>query len=100
MYFVVSKLTFEKQVTSRDARDLSALVDKLRSRFKISVQIAEEFQKSNVAAIVIAAVHPQENTLNQMVDEIVDLCENSGFGRVESENTIFEDFDSFNDSFD
>ncbi len=97
MYFVVTKLTFESQATSRDARELSQLVDKLRQRFKISVQIADEFHKSGVAAVVVAAVHSQEEHLSKLIDDIADSCENSGFGRIHSESTILEDFEAFAD---
>lgn len=97
MYFVVSKLTFEAQSTSRDARELSQLLDKLRQRYRISVQISDEFHKSGVAGIVVAAVHSQEEHLSKLIDDIADSCENSGFGRIHSESTILEDFEAFND---
>lgn len=99
MYFVVSKLAFESQQTPRDARELSQLVDKLRQRFRISVQIADEFHKSGTAAIVVAAVHSQEEQLSKLIDDIADSCENSGFGRIHSESTILEDFEAFNEEF-
>lgn len=97
MYFVVTKLTFEAQQTSRDARELSHLVDKLRQRFKISIQIADEFHKSGIAGIVVAAVHSQEEYLSKLIDDIAESCENSGFGRIHSESTILEDFEAYSD---
>ncbi len=100
MYFVVSKLAFESQQTARDARELSQLVDKLRQRFRISVQIADEFHKFGTAAIVVAAVHSQEEHLSKLIDDISDSCENSGFGRIHSESTILEDFEAFNEEFE
>ncbi|MFY7929087.1 MAG: DUF503 family protein [Oligoflexus sp.] len=100
MYFVVSKLTFEAQPTSYDARELSQLVDKLRNRFKISVQVSEEFHRSGTAALMVAAVHSQEEHLSKLIDDIADACENSGFGRINSENTILEDFEAFNEEYE
>jgi uncharacterized protein YlxP (DUF503 family) len=100
MFFVVTKLKFENQRSVRDARELSQLVEKVRQKFRISVQIADEFHKSGEAGIVVSAVHPQEEALSRMIDEIADLCENSGFGRIDSEHTILEDFEAFNDTFE
>lgn len=95
MFFVVTKLTFERQSTPHDAKDLAALVDKLRARFRISVEISEEFYKMNQAAIMVAAIHTDEMKLSNLIDKISDACEDSGFGRIYSENTILEDFEAF-----
>ncbi len=95
MFFIVSKLSFEPESTPRDSKELAQLADKLRQRFKISIQIADEFYKGGQAGIVVAAVHSQEMQLSSMIDEIADACENSGFGRIHSESTILEDFESY-----
>lgn len=97
MFFVVTKLTFERQSTPHDAKALAALVDKLRARFRISVEVADEFHKGGEAAVVVAAVHPSDMKLSSLIDAISDACEDSGFGRIHSENTILEDFESFQD---
>jgi 2'-5' RNA ligase len=95
MFFIVSKLTFEPEPTARDAKELAQLADKLRQRFKISIQIADEFYKGGQAGIVVAAVHREEMQLSNLIDEIADACENSGYGRIHSESTILEDFESY-----
>ncbi len=95
MFFVITKLTFESQAKAHDLRDLTSLVEKLRARFRISVEIADEFHKGGEAAVVVAAVHPSEMKLSGLIDAISDACEDSGFGRIHSENTILEDFESF-----
>lgn len=95
MFFVVTKLTFERQSTPHDAKDLAALVEKLRARFKISVEIADEFYKTNQAALMVAAIHKDEMKLSNLIDKVSDTCEDSGFGRIYSENTILEDFEAF-----
>lgn len=95
MYFVVTKLVFEAQTTKHDARELAQLADKLRQRFRISIQITDEFHKGGQAGIVVAAVHSQEMQLSNLIDEIADACENSGFGRIETEQTILEDFEAY-----
>lgn len=100
MFFIVTKLKFENQRSPGDARELSQLVDKVRQKFRISVQIADEFHKSGEAGIVVAAVHHQEEALSRMIDDIADLCENSGFGRIDSEHTILEDFEAYSDTFE
>ena len=95
MYFIVTKLVFESQPTQNDARELAQLADKLRQRFRISIQIADEFHKGGSAGIVVAAVHSNEMQLSNLIDEIADACENSGFGRIQSEQTILEDFEAY-----
>ncbi|MES2746331.1 MAG: hypothetical protein V4655_12945 [Bdellovibrionota bacterium] len=97
MFFVVTKLTFERQTTPHEGRELAALVEKLRARFKISVEIADEFHKGGEAGVVVAAVHTSEMKLSSLIDSISDACEDSGFGRIHSENTILEDFEAFQD---
>jgi hypothetical protein len=100
MFFIVSKLSFEPESTVRDAKELAQLADKLRQRFKISIQIADEFYKGGQAGIVVAAVHSQEMQLSSLIDEIADACENSGYGRIHSESTILEDFESYANDMD
>ncbi len=95
MFFAITKFTFERQSTPHDAKDLSALAEKIRTRFRISVEITEDFHKGGDAGIMVAAIHPNEMKLSNMIDAIADACENSGFGRIHSENTILEDFESF-----
>ncbi len=95
MYFAVTKLTFERQSTPHDAKDLAALAEKIRARFRITVEVTDEFQKGGEAGLMVAAVHRDEMKLSNMIDAIVDVCEDSGFGRIHSENTILEDFESF-----
>ncbi|MBC7661428.1 MAG: hypothetical protein H7249_17165 [Chitinophagaceae bacterium] len=98
MFFAVSKLTFETQAKPRDARDLAALVEKLRTRFRISVEIADEFHKGGDAGVIVAALHKDEMKLSSLIDAVSDACEDSGFGRIQSENTILEDFESFTEA--
>lgn len=100
MFFVVTKLTFERQSTPRDAKELAALVDKLKARFRISVEIADEFHKNGQAGILVAAVHSDEMKLSNLIDKISDACEDSGFGRIYSENTILEDFEAFQEEYE
>ncbi len=95
MFFIVSKLRFENVQTPYDAKQLAQLTEKLRNKFKISVQIADEFHKNGQAGIVLAAVHSQEMQLSQLIDDISDICEDSGFGRISSESTILENFESY-----
>lgn len=94
MYFAISKLIFENETSSHDQRELKSLIEKIRARFKITVRISEDFQKSGIPAIVLAALHPQQEALNQLLDNVVEFCELSGFGRIAEEKTILEDFES------
>lgn len=98
MFFAVSKLTFESSAKSHDARDLAALVEKIRARFKISVEVTDEFHKGGEAGIIVAALHKDEMKLSNLIDAVSDACEDSGFGRIHSENTILEDFEAFNEA--
>lgn len=97
MYFAVSKLVFSEGQTSSDKKQLASLIQKIRARFKVSVRsVSNAHGKQNsVNAIMIALLDRSDSGLTQQIDTIIDFCEDSGFGRVESEETIFEHFDAW-----
>ncbi|MFW7381684.1 MAG: hypothetical protein ACOH5I_22945 [Oligoflexus sp.] len=94
MYFAISKITFEQETTSYDHKELKSLIEKLRARFKITIRISEDFQKTGEPSIILAALHPQQEALSKLLDSVVEFCELSGFGRIADEKTILEDLDS------
>jgi uncharacterized protein YlxP (DUF503 family) len=97
MYFAISKITFSEGQTSYDKKQLASLIQKIRARFKVSIRsVGQDHRKQNgVNAIMVALLDRSEAALTQQIDSIIDFCENSGFGRVEGEETIFEDFDAW-----
>ena len=97
MYFAISKLTFSEGQTSSDKKQLAALIQKIRARFKVSIRSVgpAHGKESGINAIMVALLDRSETGLTQQIDSIIDFCENSGFGRVEGEDTIFEDFDAW-----
>jgi uncharacterized protein YlxP (DUF503 family) len=97
MYFAVAQITFEDEVTSYDYKELKSLTEKLRARFRICVRVADGSPQSAPPAIVIAALHPQQESLSRLLDQVVEFCENSGFGRIAEERTILEHLESLLD---
>jgi len=100
MYFAISKITFESELTSYDHKELKSLTEKIRARFKVTVRISEDFQKKGIPSIVLAALNPQQEALSRLLDSVVEFCELSGFGRIAEEKTILEDLESaFDESY-
>lgn len=97
MYFAISKLIFSEGQTSSDQKQLASLIQKIRARFKVSVRSVGQGsdKNSSVNAIMVALLDRSEAGLTKQIDAIIDFCEDSGFGRVEGEETIFEAFDAW-----
>ncbi len=96
MYFAVSKFTLDLDTeTSRDEKALKALCEKLRARFKIAVNSVNAGKGET--AIVVAALSRSEETLSQMLNDIGDFCEESGFGRVTDEETLLDHVDAISE---
>jgi uncharacterized protein YlxP (DUF503 family) len=94
MYFAVMKLTFAATMDSeKDRKDLKALAEKLRARFKICCAPCG-VEEGGVASLAITALSGSENQLSHTLDEIAIFCETSGFGRIESESTLLDDIQS------
>ena len=93
MYFAVVKLSFEDVVrsSSDDRKELFALVEKIRTRFKVCAAAVEE---GDATAIAVTALGSSEARLTQTLDAITDFCENSGFGRLDSEQTLMDHIDA------
>lgn len=97
MYFCVSKLVFEFDARlHQDDRDLKALAEKIRKRFKVSARPAA-LTETGEASLAIAAVDRSQEKLSRMMDEISELCEQSGFGRVDHELSLMDHFDNIED---
>lgn len=95
MYFVVAKLLFaDDGKTSYDAKEMQALLEKIRQRFKISVKSYHADKGSQTAdGILLAAVGQTSHQLEQLIDDIAEVCETTGFGRIEDEQVLIESFD-------
>ena len=90
-----SKFTFESELqTPYDAREINALVVRIRKKFKVCVRPAMEFKKEKIPAIVIATLGTTEQAISQQLDSIADFLEDSGFGRIDTEQTILDFIDS------
>ncbi|SMF55638.1 hypothetical protein [Pseudobacteriovorax antillogorgiicola] len=93
MFIAVTRIVFEDQQTTYDKRELKALTEKIKSRFHVCVKINKP-QEAGIPAIVISALEHSQNQLDQKLDRIADFCEESGFGRIDSEETFFEHIDN------
>ena len=94
MYYAVTKILFEDEATSYDHRELKSLQEKIRSRFPVCVRIADEFQHSGTPGLVIASLHSRQERLSGQIDSIIDFCEQSGFGRIKSEESLLDDLEA------
>lgn len=92
MYFAIVKLVFEDEgATSGDRKDLRTLVEKIRSKFKVAAAMLGENEGDGLA---IAALGSSEERLTQTLDAISDFCEDSGFGRIASEQALMDHMDT------
>lgn len=91
MYFAIVKLNFESGETSGDRKELRSLVEKIRAKFKVAAAITET---GGDPAVAIAALASSEERLSQTLDAITDFCENSGFGRIASEQALLDHIDT------
>ena len=96
MYFAVVKFSFEANAdTAQDRRDLRQLTEKIRSRFKVCAAACDEDAGSN--AVAITALASTEERLTHTLDAIAEFCESSGFGRIESEQSLVDHIDALAD---
>lgn len=96
MYFGLIKIEFDREdLTQHDRKEMHSLVEKLRNRFKACVKPSAEFQKTGEPSVCIATLGASEGELNREIEEILDFCDTSGFGRIAEESVIIDHFDSY-----
>lgn len=93
MYVAVSKIVFEAGESPYDNREIKSLVTSLEKRFAICAKNCKDPGTGQYSIVTTLLDHKQES-LNQRLDKISDFCEESGFGRIESERTFFEHIDN------
>ena len=74
-------------------KDLKSLVVKLRARFTACVKVDQMATRKSAPTLVIAQLNAHQSSLQNQMDQIIDFCEDSGFGRVESEEAIMDILD-------
>jgi uncharacterized protein YlxP (DUF503 family) len=99
MFFAVAKFSFEAsgKEGSDDRKELRNLVEKIRARFKVSCAIVSKEEDEGTAAIAVAALGGTEESLDKTLDGIAEFCENAGFGRIESEQTLLDHIDALDE---
>lgn len=81
MYIGLLDIVLEwEQATANDRKEIASLVQKIRSRYKLTVN--SEYEGEEWVNIYVAFLHPKESTIKNLADEICDLCERSGIGRI------------------
>jgi len=99
MYFAVMKVTLEVTTPEFPTRkDLTALVEKIRGKHRVACMVVSSLEDEGTPAIAVAGLANSEESLSRQLDSIVNLCEEAGLGRVESENTLLDHLDSFADT--
>ena len=93
MYVSISRLAFEDESTAYDNRELLNLIKKLKIKFPISVRMGHENGEQG-RVLYFTYVHESPQKVHGLIDKIIDFCENSGFGRIESEDSFLEHFDT------
>ena len=96
MYFAVAKFSFESsgKPGTDDRKELRSLVEKIRSRFKVSCAIVSQEDDAGTTAIAVSALGGTEEALDRTLDGIAEFCESAGFGRIESEQTLLDHIDA------
>jgi hypothetical protein len=97
MYFAVVKLTFEAAArldAEADRRELRALAEKLRARFKVCAAVCES--PGDVPALAVTALGSSAEKLSQSLDALSEFCETS-YGRIESEEALLDHVDNVGD---
>ena len=98
MYFAVVKLCFESSADQAvDRKALHGLAEKLRARFKVCAAACEGEGDATISALAITALGSSEERLSHTLDGISEYCEASGFGRIESEQTLMDHIDALAD---
>lgn len=101
MYIGLLDICLEwEQVTKNDRKEIAALVQKIRSRFKLTVN--SEYEGEEWVNIYVAFLNPKESTIKNLADDVCDLCERSGIGRIAEvdltlESLVGEDEDDYDD---
>lgn len=81
MYISLLDIVLEwEQATANDRKEIASLVQKIRSRYKLTVN--SEYEGEEWVNIYVAFLHPKESSIKNLADEICDLCERSGIGRI------------------
>ena len=100
MYFLVSKITFaDDDSTSYDARELKALVERIRARYKVCALAQPITASHGTLELVVTFLGHHQDQVNQTMDDIIDFCENSGFGRVDQELTLMDDVENLSEDY-
>jgi hypothetical protein len=98
MHFLVSHIIFDVATTTAvDHRALSSLCEKLTKRFGVLAKPYHSLEKDGNASIAIAALANKQEALGRIADDVADFCEKAGFGRVDEEFTLLDDFESLED---
>ncbi len=91
MYYAITKFILASEcATIYDGRDMHALIEKIRRKFKVTVKAASAYKKHNEPAIVTASLAVSESALNNEINSIFDFIENSGFGRISTTTAIVD----------
>lgn len=77
-----------------DRKDMSAMIEKLRARFRIVAMPASVAEDDGDTSIAYVSLANSEEALNKQLDAISAFCEECGFGRVADEAVLMDDIDT------
>lgn len=76
------------QSTAFDNKIVSALIQKLHSKYKATFNF--EINDQEDISMYVAILSKREGYINQVFEEVLEDCEKKGVGRVENENLTIE----------
>jgi hypothetical protein len=96
MFFAVVKITFEQEAgaPAPDRKQMSAFIEKLRARFRITVMPYGNMSDDGETSIAYTSLASSEESLSKQLDAIASFCEEQGFGRIADEAVLMDHIDS------
>lgn len=98
MYFGILKI----QMDSETLNDLSyqhavTICENIRSRFKVAAKPYQEKPSDIALSIIVAMLAKTQDKMNRECDEILNLIETKGLGRILNDVLLVDHIDSIED---
>ena len=96
MYCALIKVEFGMEtLTGNETKDLASLAQRMRRKFKVAVQTQASQSGKGFTGLVVVALAHRDQELRRLMEEVVEECEASGFGRVTEEQGMIDHIDRF-----
>jgi ppGpp synthetase/RelA/SpoT-type nucleotidyltranferase len=93
MFFGIAKIIFTNISSSRDElKSAKSLCEKLKKRLPVCAKSCAN-SNTDIPSIAISTLSKTEQDVEDILDKVLDICEASDLGRIESEYTLIEHVD-------